>query len=198
MAHPSRVQSAHALALQLGAPVTMDTNEEGPWECARRAWLACLSRGESHCLVVQDDVTLCADFSEHVERVISARPDSAIVLYLVRPSAQTAINKGLRWVRVRRFGTPALIVPSFLVERMIEHGDALGMAERYGQHDDWRISDFLWSAGVDAFATSPRLVDHGSMPSIMHNEVEPVTIPFQREIESGWTDLRFFDETGRA
>lgn len=85
---PGRASIARLLE-QLPPTVTVIEDSESPWAGYRR----CLQDiSEDYCVILQDDVTVCADFTIAVEKIAAARPDSVVLLFMSGLRQRTQID----------------------------------------------------------------------------------------------------------
>lgn len=108
--HPSRSKLLPALVSSLGPlRVEISTHESvppNPWYGYKKA-LSELPLGESHVVVLQDDIEVCQNFAPAVERIAERHPDNVVVLFLAKlpphlagAALRTAKRKGV-YVRTR-------------------------------------------------------------------------------------------------
>lgn len=173
MAHPKRRAHVDAMVDRLdqqvlkaqhdGYDVSMpdvvwDTDGRGAWWCAREAWRR--AQGTHH-LVLQDDITFCADLPSSVLAAVRARPDHPVSFFLPRNIAE-ASALGLQWVSCVRFlWSQAVALSRPLIEPMIEW-----IAENedghpfWGTCDDTRMASFFRGMDLRTYVTVPNLVEH--------------------------------------
>ena len=131
------------------------------WAVAAQAWRKCLvsSSGASHHLVMQDDVELCNNFLNGVERVVQAMPQEAISLYGNRKDFDVAKLEVRHWIGYKDpcWGV-AVILPAEVTR------DWLAWNNKYIKpeypHDDVRLAAFLLFNDKRMWCPAPSLVEH--------------------------------------
>jgi hypothetical protein len=137
-----------------------------PWRC----FLACLESAGSSCthlLTVQDDAIVCRDFAATVHRVIDARPDDAVALFvpgvgLLQRTVLAGCAADERFVELpaREFvPVVAVVMPAGFVDDL----RAWAVTARLSpvmRSDDANVGSFVRAAGRRVLATVPSLVDH--------------------------------------
>jgi len=73
---------AHELAEHVGGQVVLDETHQGTFPNHVRALGT--ADGATHVVVLEDDAIICADFTQHVERLIEQRPSHLLGLYVGR------------------------------------------------------------------------------------------------------------------
>lgn len=169
--HPSRAELLPRLLVDLpGAQVVLDPApndvQKNPW----RTYLACLAALQpdaSHLLVIQDDALVCHDFLATVEKVIAARPDSPICLFvpgvgLLRNAILDACYHGRHWAEIPRSAfvpVVAVIYPRGDVEALLAYVEAQPFA-RGRTSDDANVAEWAKRTRRTVWMTCPSLVDH--------------------------------------
>src|SRR5262249_51425975 len=100
--------------------VVEDKEREGCWPMYRRALKA--SGGGSHHLVLQDDLSLCADFIRSVAGVIRARPSNLVSLYTNSALVAEVRQRGESWLEKPAMG-PSVVWPQTLIQEFLEWQD---------------------------------------------------------------------------
>lgn len=100
---PHRREIRERLLVDLPPAVVIEDEGEpppNPWRGYRRCIKAFLDSGESHGVLIQDDTTVCQNFTPAVELISQAHPDSVVCLFV-----SAARTKTLReYVRASRSG----------------------------------------------------------------------------------------------
>lgn len=177
MAHPTRAAAAQRLVdnlAPLDAEVVFDPRPDGPRTALRtaiEAWSR-VPRGATHHLVLQDDVTVCADFSRRVAPLIHDHPRSALALFaewgsITAAAARVAVVCGLQRVAVADDYVPsqAVVLPAAIAVDFAEHARQLPESTP----DDEALAAFLSLRGVPAVVPVPTLVQHDDVPSLVGN-----------------------------
>jgi hypothetical protein len=131
------------------------------------------ANGATHHLVLQDDITLCDGFIEHVMGAISAKPDVPITFYNSRKVVTRAREKGKSWATMRNpINELAFCFPVPMIDPMITWCDAnLDASIKWA---DSRMSTYFLSHNLLMWITCPSLVEHtGWRKSTMGNPPAP-------------------------
>lgn len=174
---------AEALAVEMGGEVVYDPDPDSPvkqaWRTYRRA-LELTPAWATHRVVVQDDALLCKHFAEVLPRVVAARPDNLVVLFVpgtpptwVNPLLHAcsrdepfALMPSTSWV-------PAIAVvwPARLVHAGLDFVDKQRWPQRFLEvtgADDEIIGRMRRGLNEEVWATVPSLVEHPDVhPSLM-------------------------------
>jgi len=169
MAVPSRERAATALHEALpGSLVSYDCDQQGPWVGFKQAY-AMLSEARpdtTHRLVIQDDVILCPNFVEVLERVVRVRPTSPLCLFTARQSDYDAADaKGVHLLASKHCDGQAVLFPVYLAQRAfdwIAHREGTAIAERqtWRNSSDQRLDTWSRMTYTPFLYTVPTLVDH--------------------------------------
>ena len=162
-----------------GAQVVYDPEPDGkrnPW----RTYLACLQAAADSdagwSLLIQDDAIVCLDFLATVEKVIAARPDSPICLFipgvgLLRQAMLDACYRGKQWAEIPRpafVPVVAVVWPRADVEALLAYVEAKPFA-RGRTSDDANVAEWMRVTRRTFWMTVPSLVDHpDDVPSLMN------------------------------
>ena len=163
MHHPKRAERIPPLVASIGegAPVTVveDTNSDGNWPTAKRAWAA-YPESATHHAVIQDDVLVCADFIATLQHLIRILPNHCIGLYCPRKVADTAANRGHSWALLRYgvWGQGFLMPTSWF--RACLDWNAANLTEQVFIGDDTRVGYWLQAANTPTWLTVPSLIEH--------------------------------------
>lgn len=180
MAYKTRAHRIPYIRSMLGdVLVSLDDGELGLYRNSRKSWLLHESSAVFH-LVVQDDSLICKDFYNRIEKLIS-NPDTLLdrvyCLYFrlkgtkkkvftdFNQNALDGLAKGFFIDKYLRFGI-ALIVPTYLINEMIEFADKL---DNLGPHDDTRYSTFFSRRNIKVIYPLPSLVNQDPSLSSTHN-----------------------------
>jgi hypothetical protein len=146
------------------------------------AWRSCRACIESipadatHVLVIQDDAEPCRNLAAVLPRLVAARPDRIICLFVggaPRASATALCHAGDRGETFaeipNRDWLPcvATIYPAAIARDILEYVDARTWS--FGQRgDDHRLGEYMRSRRVQAVATVPCLIQHPDVePSLI-------------------------------
>ena len=130
----------------------------GLWESAK-ATLSSYHEGDTHMLVMQDDILPCADLIKTADALIEILPSNPITLFSNKETILRARQEHKNYVTLRRWlMAQAYIVPIPTIE------DFLSWAERHIKpninYDDNRWAMYLFYHGILTYATAPSLVEH--------------------------------------
>ncbi len=120
MTYPKRYKQGLALSQRMNALLSVDIKSEGAFHGSLRAWEMALSLNMKHCLLLQDDVEPCINFTIAVERLINSKPDRAISLYNQRGESKLKHKQGVSFFETSfyQFGQ-AWLMPSNIVKHML-------------------------------------------------------------------------------
>jgi hypothetical protein len=159
MAHPSREKFFSYLKENLGdIPFSIDYENKGPWENAKKAWAMFDPNAEYH-TVIQDDAIICKDFYNKAEKVLKYPNLAYSFYYGYRGNTKRVFEKGLKDGGILKNGLSwgvAICLPTKLIPEMIEWCDKSLRIK----NDDTRISYFLKWKGIKVYYPIPSLVDH--------------------------------------
>lgn len=161
--------------------------EKNPMKSAKRAWLK--KTTADHICVLQDDILLCDNFKEIVEKCANNFPSSVFSFYNPRLSEDdfSAITPYRKVTGCGMYG-PAIMMPAKMVPLVFYWGDKV-----YGQdfkHDDTVIGFFCSVNGIDVMTTVPAIIQHlGHSESMLgYNNKRKISKVFCKE-----PDVNFFD-----
>lgn len=129
----------------------------------------------SHLLIAQDDIVVCRDFVPTVLKVIAARADNPVSLFMPGIGLQAiavgdACRRGEHWCRVpHQEWIPAvcLALPRAHVEAILAFADRQGITDAW-RGDDSILGEWMRADSIDAWATVPSLCDHpDDVPSLV-------------------------------
>lgn len=136
--------------------IVEDRKRDGSWPTYLRTLQA--ASGDSHHLMLNDDLTLCKDFVASVREVIRARPNDLISLYTNSRVVFTARRRGESWVQNSGVEGAAVIWPRALITEFIEW-QSVHIAPDFPV-EDVRVSMWLSMTSRRSFATVPSLIQH--------------------------------------
>ena len=115
--------------------------------------------GDTHMMVLQDDVMPCKDLISTAERLIEIMPDETITLFSVQECILEAMNTNTHWVKKKIWRmAQCYIMPVPVID------DFLGYAERHIKpeiyFDDDRLAMYHLAKNKLVWATAPSLVEH--------------------------------------
>jgi GR25 family glycosyltransferase involved in LPS biosynthesis len=167
MAHPSRRKHVEWMLTKLGnVPISWDDTGK-VWENARTAWQMFHSDSTHH-MVLQDDISMCADFMVAVEHCVSLRPEAPMSFHLPRPIVDRAVADGFNWIKVKHYvGAQAVIMPVWLVKEFL---DWMSHDKQPHAWDDMNQRRFFNTTNKQVFVPVPLLVNHmgNSLLNNMH------------------------------
>lgn len=181
-AHPKRREMAEALTASLeGSEIVYDPDPLGfpsPWRTYRTALERHIARENppDHLLILQDDVTPCRNLLPAVSRVIAARPNHIVSLFVAH---QPRVSRDAIWkacdadetftVLPRGWWVPALalIWPTPLIAPALEFVDTQRWPPAF-RADDEIIGHIARKFVLDIHATVPCLIEHlDVVPSVV-------------------------------
>lgn len=169
---------AEALAERVGGEVVFDPDPLGypsPWRTYRHA-LTLTPENASHRVVIQDDAHVCVNFTEALEHVVAARPDSPIVLFVAgHPKEHVrvlmracdrdepfAVLPPDQWVPA-----VAVIWPVGVIRPILDWVDEQDYPVQF-RADDEILGRATRALSIPILCTVPSLVEHPDItPSIM-------------------------------
>jgi hypothetical protein len=168
MAHPARRAAALSLCARLARydpMVVWDTARDAPpsaMRTARAAWAAPPRGGATHVVVLQDDVSVPADFGERLTDLLVQRPSHALGLFAGWGSrtgqvVRFAAYLGLAWAPVMGTAVSAtgISLPAGLAGRY-----AAFLEGQPEERDSMSMYNFLVARRVVPIIAVPNLVEH--------------------------------------
>lgn len=140
--------------------VSWDEDRNGPWWNWKRAW-ASRPAESTHHVVLQDDVTFCADLPDTLRAIASSGPgeENPVSLFLPRPSIAKAFERGVWWVRTSRFlWAQGLMMPVWFGDAGVDWIEKFVQGE--GVHDDTRLAAWFKAAKRLPYVTAPTVINH--------------------------------------
>lgn len=131
---------------------TMRGIRKGCWPLARRAWEA-FDPIATHHVVLEDDAVLCDGFEERLDESRTAEPEAVLSLF-----------------RGRRDCSIATVMPTFLIPTFLAWAKDAPHGERWLPHHSFIISQATKELGLRRLYTSPSLVEHGRLPSLLDHD----------------------------
>jgi len=137
---------------------------KGVWDTARRAWLSYDPDKEFQC-VIQDDVILCNDFVDKVEKLVE-KGDEYVYNLFIRDKGQSELRD--KWKQGFKDGyiiwwklnwALGVVVPTKLVEDMVAFCDKM-TDPKHINRDDERMKEYFKSIGKKIYYPIPCLVEH--------------------------------------
>lgn len=129
------------------------------WYNAKRIW-SLDTNGFSHRLVLQDDILLCNDFLNYVEKCVEKYPDVIWTFYngvWIKPEFKRK-DTPYTIVKGGALSGQAVCIPIQYIQNMIEWTDEiLGYDFK---HDDGRIGFYSLCNDIPVMCTIPSLVNH--------------------------------------
>ncbi len=168
MCHPSRLQMAEELAATIGPDVriVLDPEPDEPADavrCAAEAWSSA-GAGQSHVLVLQDDISVVPDFLPRLVEAVGRFPDDVIALFAAWSSATSgaarlAVLNGYAWLdwRAEYVPVPALVIPTEIARELSAF---LRLSTDRSRGDAGLLQDFLSLRGQRSLLQLPSLAEH--------------------------------------
>lgn len=168
--HPNRVHLLPELRRTIGLPlaVVADPDPEGK-PSALRCYRECVTRpavGYTHLVILQDDVTVCADFDVAVGRVLTAYPDRMVALFVAGAPPASA----RRAVRASAAGAPIVelcagdwvptVALAWPVKDAAEFARYLTRVDEEHWADDPIVGGWVRRTRRSVLATVPSIVQH--------------------------------------
>lgn len=180
MAYKTRAYRIPYIRKMLGdVQVSLDDGKLGLYGNSRQSWMMHDPSADFH-LVVQDDSLICQNFYNRIDSILSNTDSSQNRVYCLyfrlkgtnkkvfndfNQNARNGLAKGFFTDSYLRFGI-ALIVPTHLINEMIEFADKL---DALGEHDDSRYSTFFARRNIKVIYPLPSLVDQDPRLSSTHS-----------------------------
>jgi hypothetical protein len=142
----------------LGSVKIIVDTEHNLWNCAKRT-LSSHEKGDTHLLILQDDVLPCRDFIATAAKLITARPKDPITLFSNKETIMESKRLGFHWLSVRKFlMAQCYILPVPVIK------DFLAWEKKHVKQDiyfdDNRMAMYFFYQNRPVFATAPSLVEH--------------------------------------
>lgn len=180
--HPARralLPSLLAALDGLEPQVVADDADNLHWN-AWQMYLRCLRAAPADCthlLTIQDDAEVCKDFVEALPRVLAAKPDEIVCLYVggggPGPGVIRAGNACLNWTRLStQLWLPlvATVLPIVVVGQVLAWAEEDEHARR-ARMDDGMMGRFIRKQKLTAWGTVPSLVQHpDQVPSLIRRK----------------------------
>lgn len=116
-------------------------------------------KGDTHVLVLQDDVLPCKNFIKTVSEIAESCPENPVTFFTNNQKSVTAVQQGKHWLSMRVwFMAQAYLLPVALIDDMI-----LWISQNVKdsiQNDDDRMATYLFYHDIFTMATVPSLVEH--------------------------------------
>lgn len=164
MACPKRAENVNKLLQKLDLPeeaVTWDDRPEGgdAMYTARKAWLHPMPENAAHRLVLQDDVDVCENFKEVVEKIVKSHPKRVLSLInFLQPSNHPNYNN-TPYYRVFNMAGCAIVMPKEIIEPCMQWCDE-STDEVLKPHDDLMISKYCREHNQMMVTVIPCIVQH--------------------------------------
>lgn len=168
--HPKRADLLPALLADLPTARVISDPEPNGYPSPWRTYRTCLEEPieTTHRAILQDDVKLCRNFGAALERVVQARPENPIVLF-VGGQPREAV---LRLSKACEAGSPfaslprhqwvpavAVVWPTSAIPSMLDFVAAQNWPVEF-RADDEILGRATRAIGIEVVATIPSLVEH--------------------------------------
>ena len=96
----------------------------GPQYTRKKCWFEPIPEGVTHRLVLQDDVELCDNFIETMNRIVNTHPDFIFTLYCPRVKWEHALpNSPYVVIKGRNAWGPGIMMPVYMIKPLYEFMD---------------------------------------------------------------------------
>lgn len=174
--------------------VIADWKKEGVWSTAKKGWEFLASTDATHCLLLQDDVTLCKDFIKSLIKCIEVFPSRIMSLYANRKICEEAKEKQIRWIQIAD-GTwgVGMMFPKELLQTFYTWQKKHLHPTWF--HDDMRYQLFCHKTKNYPLCPMPSLVQHilPSNSSLGHNNKNRIARWFEANksyLEYDWLNKK--------
>ncbi len=145
---------------------------------AHRLWTWGARRNVSHCVFLNDDVTVCPDFADVCHAMVTAVPDQIISL-----QSSVPIHGVETWARSYWLTGPGYIVPTALLGALLTFADAWPDFHRKVNEDNF-IMQWAWREQRPIWHAVPAIVQHDTtIPSTLgydHHALRESSIPWTK------------------
>ena len=131
----------------------------GPLYTCKKCWRAPAEKGVTHRVVLQDDLLLCNNFIDIMNRIVNTNPIHIFSLYCSRVRFENAL-KGSPYliIKGRNAWGQGMMMPLAYVEPMFEFAD-LELGEDF-PYDDGIYIWWAQSVGLEIMTTIPSTIQH--------------------------------------
>lgn len=160
--HPDRKRHLsyllHGLQLTHRDNYVVSENDGGTWNACQQA-LDKFGEGDTHILVLQDDVLPCRDLVKAAERIAEIAGDQPITLFTNNPRATGAVATGYTFLQMNVwFMAQAYILSREFVANFLEWDKLHAIGGRMA--DDEHLALYCFCNKIPVLATVPSLVEH--------------------------------------
>ena len=174
------------------ADIVYDTREGGGYAfpILKQAWLAPYAEGETHRVVLNDDLEVCEGFREICEQIAVAHPDCIVSFFT------TYFNSGYCDEEIAALQTPyvthdrgifgcAIMMPKDVAIECMEYTDQNFPDIKFESH---AFHQFALERGIPVISTIPCLVQHLGDDSLV-DKMLPIrrTTRFVKQPEADWS-----------
>lgn len=151
-----------------------------PFHMADKTWNSQMQDGITHRCVIQDDVELCDNFREHLDRIVTAQPNQVISLCQLdyKKKYDYIDNLTTPYVTMAHvIGGCSLVLPQKYIKPCFDWcKETFPDIENGNPHEDTAIALWAYRFGVPIITTIPCTVQHiGDVSSLFGTSV-----PIQR------------------
>lgn len=171
MASEKRAENVQKLLDKLELPdaaVTWDDRPEGgdAMYTARKAWLHPMEEGITHRLILQDDIDVCENFREIVDRIVKTHPERVLSLINFLQPKNFPNYNNTPYYRVYTIPGCAILMPKEIIEPCVQWCDE-STDETLKPHDDLMISKYCREHNVMMVTVLPCIVQHPDDDSLL-------------------------------
>lgn len=125
------------------------------WTGAKKT-LQSYKPGDTHLLVLQDDILPCKDLIFAAEQIVELLPNNHISLFSI---GDWQTNPNVRWANLKTWRmAQCYIAPVTMIEDFIKWADRHIKPEIYFDDDRWAM--YLFANSILTYASNPSLVEH--------------------------------------
>jgi len=141
--------------LDMSIQIIQDNNL---WKSCKKSLLS-TDQGDTHVLVLQDDVLPCADFVETALHIAQLLPNDPVTFFSNSESISHALQNNIHWATLKVwFMAQSYMMPVAIAKDLVEWVDEYCKPDM--THDDDRMATYMWYHSQKVYATAPSLVEH--------------------------------------
>jgi len=165
----ARLDAQCAASGQAPSRIFYDDDRLGCWGNAKRVWKWGTEQPVDWVLVLQDDISFCADFVKAAVKIARCQAlGNPVSFFLPRKSVEVARDRGLHYVATSNYlWAQATMIEVVAVRTMLSWVETKECAD-WNNDDDVRLAAFFKSKlQRKVLVTVPNLVEHLNMGSVM-------------------------------